>query len=76
MPYKRLSDLPKPVREYLPKGAQEIFKEAYNNAEKQYKSPLKRRGDATLTETANKVAWSAVKKQYSKGRDEKWHRKI
>ncbi|MGD2170270.1 MAG: ChaB family protein [Chlamydiota bacterium] len=76
MPYKRRSDLPKPVKDHLPKGAQEIFKEAYNNAEKQYKSPSKRRGNASLAETANKVAWSAVKKQYSKGSDDKWHKKV
>lgn len=74
MPYKRISELPEPVKEHLPKHAQEIYKEAFNSAYDQYDKPSERRGDATREETAHKVAWSAVKKDYAKGEDDDWHR--
>jgi glucose/arabinose dehydrogenase len=63
MPYKSISDLPDSVRDHTPKHAQEIYKEAYNNAWEQYKSPSDRQGDASREETAHKVAWSAVKEK-------------
>lgn len=74
MPYKRISELPEAVKEHLPKHAQEIYKEAFNSAYDQYDKPSERRGDATREETAHKVAWSAVKKDYTKGEDDDWHR--
>jgi cation transport regulator len=75
MPYDNLRDLPESVRDNLPKHAQEIYKEAYNSAWDQYKDPEERRGDASREETAHKVAWSAVKKEYEKGDNGKWRRK-
>ena len=60
MPYHTLSDLPQGVREHLPRHAQEIYKEAFNNAWNEYEG---------REETAHKVAWTAVKKSYRK--DEK-----
>ncbi|MBD3259653.1 cation transport regulator ChaB [Candidatus Woesearchaeota archaeon] len=66
MPYKANKHLPKRVKDNLPRGAQTIFRKAYNNAEKQYKDPKKRRGKASLTAVCNKVAWSAVKNEYKK----------
>jgi cation transport regulator len=54
MPYKRKSELPKQVKNNLPEHAQEIYKEAYNNASEQYKNPGKRRGDASREETDHK----------------------
>lgn len=66
MPYKNVNDLPERVRENLPKHAQEIYLEAFNNAWDQYAKPEERRGDASREETAHKVAWSAVKKVYEK----------
>ena len=66
MPYDSLSELPDSVRDNLPKHAQEIYKEAYNSAWDQYKDPDDRRGDASREETAHRVAWSAVKKKYTK----------
>lgn len=74
MPYSSLSDLPKSVRDNLPKHAQEIYKEAYNNAYEEYKDPDERRGDDSREEVAAKVAWSAVKKKYEKKGD-KWKQK-
>ncbi len=57
MPYKDLIDLPKSVREHLPKHAQEIYRAAYNSAWDEY---------AQDEERAHRVAWSAVKKKYEK----------
>lgn len=64
MPYEKKSDLPENIRENLPSHAQEIYKEAFNNALKQYDSE----------ETAFKVAWAAVKEKYEKQGDE-WVKK-
>jgi cation transport regulator len=69
MPYRKVSELPDPVRDNLPKHAQEIYMEAYNSAWDQYSDPKKRKGDASREETAHKVAWSAVKKKYTKKND-------
>ncbi len=74
MPYSTLKEIPKRVQDVLPKEAEIIFKEAYNNALKYYKDPKKRRGNATLEETANRIAWSAVKKKYTKQGD-RWVKK-
>jgi len=74
MPYKSVDELPDGVKDNLPKKAQEIYMEAYNSAHEEYKDPKERRGDASLEETAAKVAWSAVKKKYEKA-DGKWRLK-
>lgn len=75
MPYDNNSELPKSVKESLPKKAQEIYREAYNSAWDEYKDPEKRRDDASREETAHKVAWSAVKKKYKKSDNGKWKKK-
>ncbi|MFQ4146764.1 ChaB family protein [Chlorogloeopsis sp. ULAP02] len=59
MPYQNIDELPDSVKEHLPKQAQEIFLAAFNNSE----------------ESAFRVAWSAVKRDYEKGEDGKWHQK-
>lgn len=74
MPYQSVSSLPKSVKDNLPAHAQEIYKEAFNSAYKEYKDPKDRRGDASREETAHKVAWSAVEKSYKK-KDDKWVKK-
>ncbi|MGZ8096564.1 MAG: ChaB family protein [Methylosarcina sp.] len=74
MPYRNLSDLPDSVKDNLPKHAQEIYKEAFNNAWDQYEDPEKRRDDSSREEVSHKVAWSAVKAKYEKKADE-WVRK-
>lgn len=73
MPYERIIDLPESVRNNLPKHAQEIYKEAFNNAWEQYADPEDRRGNASREEVAHKVAWSAVKQIYEK-RNGRWVR--
>jgi cation transport regulator len=74
MPYHRLEDLPDNVTNVLPKHAREIYRGAFNNAWEEYKDPDERRGDASREETAHKVAWAAVKKEYEKRGDE-WRKK-
>jgi len=39
MPYDNIDDLPRNIHNNLPKHAQEIFKEAFNNAWDEYKEP-------------------------------------
>ena len=73
MPYSNITEIPESVRGVLPKHAQDIYKEAYNNALDQYKNPKDRRGNASQEEVAHKVAWSAVKDEYEKGDDGLWH---
>ncbi|MBD3671642.1 MAG: ChaB family protein [Gammaproteobacteria bacterium] len=65
MPYKSIEDLPENVRNPLPKHAQEIYKETFNNAWDEYQE----RDDRETV--SHKVAWSAVKKSYVK-KDDKW----
>jgi cation transport regulator len=66
MPYRTLAELPESVREHLPKHASEIYMKAFNSAWEQYDRPEERRGGASREETAHKVAWAAVKKDYQK----------
>ncbi|WLD94984.1 ChaB family protein [Alkalihalobacillus sp. AL-G] len=62
MPYHSLNDLPDQVQDNLPKHGQEIYKEAYNSASKQYDQE----------KTAHKVAWNAVKEKYEKNQNGNW----
>ncbi|WP_315315090.1 putative cation transport regulator ChaB [Pantoea vagans] len=75
MPYANRADLPDNVKHVLPAHAQEIYQQAFNSAWDQYKEAEDRRGDDSREEVAHKVAWAAVKKEYEKGDDDKWHPK-
>lgn len=77
MPYKNREELPEPVRSALQDvpHAQDIYKEAYNNAYVHYADPEDRDQDSGQEETAHVVAWNAVKQQYAKGDDGLWHPK-
>lgn len=75
MPYQQTSELPESVKNVLPAHAQDIYKDAFNNAWKEYKDSDDRRGNSDREETAHRVAWAAVKKSYEKGSDGKWHPK-
>lgn len=68
MPYNRITEIPDSVKEHLPKQAQQIYKEAFNNAWEEYADREDREA------TAHKVAWSAVKKKYVK-RGDQWVKK-
>jgi|GEM_PF-2274823 len=59
--------VPKRIQSKLPKHAEDIFEKAYDQAEKRYKDPSKRRSKSDKPEeVAGKVAWTAVKSQYKK----------
>ena len=75
MPYSSIEDLPDSVKDNLPKHAQDIYKEAFNNAYDEYKQPRDRQAGSDREETAHKVAWSAVKKKYEKKDDGSWRPK-
>lgn len=75
MPYKNRTELPDNVKNVLPAHAQSIYQEAFKSAWDEYKEKKDRRGDESREEVAHKVAWSAVKHQYEKGDDDKWHKK-
>ena len=75
MPYSSRSALPDSVKHVLPAHAQDIYQEAFNSAWQQYKNEEDRRGDDSREEVAHKVAWAAVKHQYQKGENDKWHKK-
>jgi cation transport regulator len=68
MPYDAISELPDSVRENLPKGAQEIYKEAFDSAWDEYADHDDREA------RAHKVAWAAVKNKYEK-KDGDWVKK-
>jgi cation transport regulator len=66
MPYASNDDLPSSIRSHLPPHAQDIFRAAFNNAWQRYgQRDLKQR-----EETAHRIAWSAVKRQYRKVGDQ------
>lgn len=62
MPYATNADLSVAVRNTLPEHAQDIYREAYNSAIKEYDT----------ADIARKVAWAAVKKSYKKGPAGTW----
>ncbi len=65
MPYQTNAELPTRVREHLPDHAQDIFRAAFNSALEEYNNE----------ETAFRVAWSAVERDYAKGPNGQWHQK-
>ena len=77
MPFNTRDELPANVKSALESvpHAQDIYKEAFNNAWDEYKDPEDRRDDVSREEVAHRVAWSAVKQKYEKGSNSKWHPK-
>lgn len=72
MPYDKISDLPGQVKNVLPYHGQEIYLAAYNSAWEEYKKAKDRKDDSSREETAHKVAWAAVKSQYTKNENGDW----
>jgi len=60
MPYQTNSELPSSVRSHLPSHAQDIYREAFNNA---YAARV---GEKRQEEAAHRIAWAAVKRSYVK----------
>lgn len=75
MPYKNRNSLPDNVKHVLPAHAQDIYLAAFNSAWDEYKEKKDRQDDSSREEVSHKVAWSAVKQNYAKGHDDKWHKK-
>ena len=63
MPYAANEDLPARVKSHLPRHAQDIYREAFNNAYAEYKA------DPRQEEISHRVAWAAVKRVYRKDGD-------
>jgi cation transport regulator len=70
MPYRSNQELPPSVKNSLPAHAQDIYREAFDSAWKEYADASKRRGQESREEVAHKVAWAAVKQSYEKVGDE------
>lgn len=75
MPYANRADLPASVRHVLPEHAQDIFKDAFNNAIQEYQNPSKRRDNESPEVIAFRVAWAAVENVYHKDANGQWQRK-
>lgn len=63
MPYRTNLELPTPVRSHLPDHAQDIYREAFNNA---YGAHA---GEADRERRTHMIAWAAVKRSYVKDGD-------
>lgn len=74
MPFSKNSDLPSSVADNLPSHAEDIYREAFNSAYKEYDKESERRDGKSREATAHSVAWAAVKKKYEKV-DGKWKKK-
>ena len=73
---RSVEELPEVVKQRLPTHAREIYQKAHDAALEQYRNSKERRGGASLEETAHKVAWAAVKKEYEKDESTgQWHPK-
>lgn len=78
MPYKTNDELPSPVKHVLCEThALDIYRKAFNAAWDEYKDPENRRSPKeTREEVSHKVAWAAIKKQYTKDESSGcWRRK-
>ena len=60
MPYATNFDLPASVSTHLPPHAQDIYREAFNNAFAAHA------GDPRQEKAAHRIAWAAVKRSYVK----------
>lgn len=65
MVYQQINDLPAAVKEALPEHGQELFLEAFNKASEKYEEE----------DDATRAAWGAVRRDYQKCDDGRWHRK-
>src|SRR5687767_7612739 len=63
--YRGNNDLPDRVRDSLPEHGQDIYREAFNSAYKQYNNPEDPEGDRSRKKKAHAVAWAEVKRKYS-----------
>jgi cation transport regulator len=74
-PYRKVEELPDSVKDNLPKSAQDIYKEAFNNAWDRFKDPSKLKYGGDRETASHRVAWFAVKKKFKKTKKGKWVKK-
>ncbi len=70
--YKVKKELPDSVKDNLPPDAQDIYKEAFNNAWERFVDPSKLKYGGDRETASHRVAWFAVKKKYHKNEEGKW----
>lgn len=61
MPYRSNRDLPPPVQHALPRHAQDIYRQAFNNGWKTFHGR-----DEDREARCHRIAWAAVKRWYRK----------
>lgn len=69
MPYSRIRELPKNVRDLLPEQAQKLYRKTFNQAWESYGADSNGGTgvtDAQREENAHRVAWAAVKQSFEK----------
>ena len=66
MPYPSNAALPPSVRHHLPPRAQDLYREAFNDAWASYARDQRRE------EIAHRTAWAAVKRSFHKGAAGQW----
>lgn len=70
--HERIEDLPETVKDVLPEAAQEIYLEAFNKSWELYDP--ERDSQMSQEAVANRDAWAAVKREYTKDDDTgKWY---
>jgi cation transport regulator len=76
MQYKTNHELPTVIQNHLPAHAQDIYREAFNQACEEYDNPKNRhfKGE-TREEMGHKEAWDAVRQKYYEDDNHNWHPK-
>jgi len=75
MSYESNTDLPAKIAKVLPDHAQDIYREAYNDAYDEIKQPVGDKDEVGRDDSAARLAWEAIKDNYHKGMDGKWYPK-
>ena len=74
MPYFSDEDLPPGVKNNLPKKAREIYRKSFNHTWDSHRDPSSLGNNETRVALSAKIAWAAVKQEYSK-KGKKWLKK-
>jgi cation transport regulator len=64
VPYESIQALPEQLRQNLPLRAQQIYRDAFNAAWRQYIDFLSDAHPAALEEAVSRSAWAAVRRHY------------
>jgi cation transport regulator len=75
MPYGSIEELPDELQHTLPVHAQEVYKEAFNEAWSTYHNPETKPKDLSREAMSDKIAWQAVEAVYTQDPDNRWVKK-